>query len=284
MATGRSDEQRGARRLSDGECLALFGRLFPLGLAGEDIRLELAPNGWAQSPLLAAFHPTVDQVWQETMALQKGLRELSESRNKKDAGGNATPVATREEIAASWIENPVDEQRELTSLMGECLWDIFSDNHAVVTGDGRVADLGSFRGSSAFIAKFISGENTDGEKNFYMGSWMIDKRVDLGPVYRLIFTRLRAEDCAWRYSFPRIYLVKFDLPGELKHEFESYSASEGFGAEGKRTENDAEHARQEAELEQLDKAARAEARARQPPETILAYFDIFGQWPRGWPP
>ena len=33
-------------RLSDGECVAVFGRLFPLGFAGDDVVAEIAPQGW----------------------------------------------------------------------------------------------------------------------------------------------------------------------------------------------------------------------------------------------
>lgn len=32
-------------------------------------------------------------------------------------------------------------------------WDVFSDNHEVIAADGRVADIGSFRGASAFRAE-----------------------------------------------------------------------------------------------------------------------------------
>jgi hypothetical protein len=37
-------------------------------------------------------------------------------------------------------------------LVGQCLWNILSDNHEVLAADGRVLDIGSFRASGGFLA------------------------------------------------------------------------------------------------------------------------------------
>ena len=50
---------------TDEELHAEFDRLFPHGFAGQDVFQELAPGGWATSPLLAVFHPSVDQLYEE---------------------------------------------------------------------------------------------------------------------------------------------------------------------------------------------------------------------------
>jgi len=55
----------GRDELSERECEAALDRLFPLGPAGEDVSAQLAPEGWARSPLLAVFHPSVEQVYRE---------------------------------------------------------------------------------------------------------------------------------------------------------------------------------------------------------------------------
>jgi len=38
-------------------------------VAGADVLVELAPEGWEQSPLLACFHPSVERVLQERWQL-----------------------------------------------------------------------------------------------------------------------------------------------------------------------------------------------------------------------
>jgi hypothetical protein len=98
---------------------------------------------------------------------------------------------------------PVDADAELTELIGSCLWDIFSDNNDVVTRDGRVADLGSFRGSSAFIDGYLSrdraGHHEGDDMRFYMGTAFLTGRADLTGSYKLIFRRLRMLGADWIY-------------------------------------------------------------------------------------
>ena len=85
------------------------------------------------------------------------------------------PEPTFEEfLAKNPAENPevsagqvIDEPAE---LLGLCLWDVFSDNHQVIAADGRVVDLGSFRGSAGVIADFFEGE-PDREEESEHGMW-----------------------------------------------------------------------------------------------------------------
>lgn len=62
-------------RLTDAELHALFDRLFPNGFAGDDVLSELAPGGWEQSRLVACFHPSVEQKYEE--AVPSGVRAES---------------------------------------------------------------------------------------------------------------------------------------------------------------------------------------------------------------
>lgn len=39
--------------------------------------------------------------------------------------------------------SPVNQDEEVTELVGLCPWDILSDNHEVIGADGRLADIGS---------------------------------------------------------------------------------------------------------------------------------------------
>ena len=72
-----------ANRLSDHELNVLFDRLFPQGFAGADVLAEVAPEGWEHSPLLACFHPSVEQVFEERLMFHRnteGWRQLARKR------------------------------------------------------------------------------------------------------------------------------------------------------------------------------------------------------------
>lgn len=56
---------------------------------------------------------------------------------------------------------PVRQHEEVTDLVGLCLWDVFSDNHDVITVDGRVADIGSFRGAGAFLDEYLNRDSRE---------------------------------------------------------------------------------------------------------------------------
>ena len=62
---------------TDTECEATFAELFPQGFAGQDVLDQLAPEGWEDSPLVATFHPSLEQVYQETpVESEREVREL----------------------------------------------------------------------------------------------------------------------------------------------------------------------------------------------------------------
>jgi hypothetical protein len=50
----------------------------------------------------------------------------------------------------------VQQNDGITELVGLCLWDTFSDNHEVIAADGRLSDIGSFRGAGAFIDEHLT--------------------------------------------------------------------------------------------------------------------------------
>jgi len=267
-----------APRLSDEECAALFHRLFPQGLSGGDIFAALAPEGWEKSPLLAAFHPSPEQVWEESVAMHENLENLLRARKP---GSERKPAPTLDEIKAEWSAAPVEPEREMTDLLGKCLWKIFSDNHSVIADDGREVDIGSFRGAGGFLADFAGGGRC--YMDFYMGTIWIEGRCDLTPVFEFLFRRLREHGLDWIYSFPALHVVRFDKP-EAEPAIGDYDPSQAVGAEVERKEEDAEFAKLQDELRALDEEARAAARQHPPPETGLAYRNVFGRFPEGWPP
>jgi hypothetical protein len=181
------------KRLTDWELCALFDRLFPDGFAGADVLAEIAPEGWEHSLLLACFHPSVEQRFEEQVAIQRNLDKwwkLSR-RRKGTAALEPRPEPTLDDVRRKHEPSPVNQDEEITELVGLCLWDIFSDNHDVIAADGRVADIGSFPGAGAFLDEYLTRDQErwrDGDyMRFYMGTIWISRRADLTPVYAMIF-------------------------------------------------------------------------------------------------
>lgn len=156
-------------RLTDSECRQLLAELFPSGFGGDDVLRELAPSGWAESPLFAIFHPTPEVVEAESQRMMRNLREVfgkkaasedDEEESDEPSGEDPPTPGGEERNAASQTDPPVQivPQRELRELVGRCLWDIFSDNHEVIAPDGRIVDLGSFRASAGFLAEVLNAE------------------------------------------------------------------------------------------------------------------------------
>ena len=257
--------------LSERECVALVKRLFPRGLAGEDVIAELAPEGWERSPLVALSHPSPEQIHRESVRLHRNLERLAGSRPT----GPPPPEPTPEEIRQGWHDEPVDCQQEVRELVGRCLWDLFADNHRVIAPDGREVHLGSFRGSAHFIADLLNDEiggRRYGYMDIYMGTIWIDDRADLTPVYAMIFRRLAMGGCDWAYAFPRLYAIELEPEGDETADLADRMERE----------------RRRADLQQLLDEGHREAlelaKDRPPPEAVDAYRRVYGKFPRGWPP
>ncbi|MCY3017568.1 MAG: hypothetical protein NTW87_00855 [Planctomycetota bacterium] len=275
-------------RYSEAECAAVFARLFPKGFASDDVLREIAPDGWEKSPLLATFHPSLDQVYEEALRFHENLESLP----RRDKNRPPKPLPTREEVARDHRPAPIEAGREVRELVGRCLWDVFSDNHEVLGPEGRAVDIGSFRGAGAFIADCLNrqtGEPRYDYMDFYMGTLWLNQRADLTPVYRMIFRRLQQQQCDWIYRFPRLSIVDLRplrdaLGQDGRPEWETYSPSEAFAQEVEDRRRDNELAEMQASLEKGFRADVRKALRRPPPSTVEAYRDIYGHFPRGWPP
>src|SRR5260370_29412025 len=128
----------GADSYSDADLEAEFERLFPQGFAGPDVVQDLAPGGWENSPLLAVFHPSPTQSYEEALRLHRNLLKL----RRPDDQRPVPPEPTLDDVARDFRERPVEVDREVRELVGQRLWDVFADSHEVVGPDGRVLDLG----------------------------------------------------------------------------------------------------------------------------------------------
>jgi hypothetical protein len=275
-------------RHSDEELVAEFERLFPHGFAGPDVLEELAPQGWEHSPLVATFHPSAEQLFREASRMHRNLLAL----RRKDDTRPAPAEPTLDEFVGRGPPAPIETDREVRELVGQCLWDVFSDNHEVVAADGRVLDLGSFRASGGFLADVLNTQTQSNEYDylsFYLGTLWLSDRADLTPVYRMIFHRLRARGHDWFYQFPRVYLVdmrplKAALDAEGPSATHAYDPSEAFARELAERERDEEIAAMQERLDETHAEAVEQAVDKPPPPTVCAYRDVYGVFPRGWPP
>lgn len=313
------------------ESEALFADLFPQGFAGDDVLAELAPAGWEHSPLNIVFHPSPEQIYEESSRMHENMRELFAARRAKENDEREEPAPPNlDEIRAQCQTTPGEPQRECRDLVGMCLWDIFSDNHEVIGPDGRVVDLGSFRASAGFLAEQVNNQlghdpgmaearemerfkrmigvtsveailemaRADAEEkaaaqiydymNFYMGTHMVAGRADLAPVYQMIFRRLKAAGCDWRYHFPRLSIVDLrplrDQLEEEKADFTSYNPSAAFAKEQESATHDEEVSEMREKLDEAYRESVEEAQDRPPPRTVEVYRQVFGHLPEGWPP
>jgi hypothetical protein len=134
------DDDRMARttRMTDAELRAFFDRLFPCGFAGADVLAEVAPDGWERSPLVACFHPSLEQRHLEAMTMHRNLERLRAARDQEAYVPSLAP--TVEEMRETCEATAVNAQEELTELIGQCVWDVFSDNHDVIAAGGRHVD------------------------------------------------------------------------------------------------------------------------------------------------
>jgi hypothetical protein len=271
-------------QLTDVELNAFFDQLFPCGFAGADVLSEIAPEGWLCSPLLSCFHPSPEQIFKECLQMHRNIKKLIHDKDQD------RPEPTLEDIRAEWENTPVNVIDEVTELVGRCLWDIFSCNHEVVAADGRLTDIGSFRGASAFLDGFLSRKlekSTSWEGDymrFYMGTIWMQGRVDLSIVYAMIFRRLKLIGADWAYRFPEIHLVDL-MP--LKEGPESptvYSPSKAWMAQREYGQQQAEVEKMRAKLTAMNAQSRKEAMDQPIPSTVREYYYAYGRNPRGWPP
>ena len=279
--------------LTEEQCWELFQRLFPNGLDDPSLVQKLAPEGWERSPLVLVYHPTAEQVYEETLRLRDNLRRLRRKTSPPEEEPQIMLDALRREM-------PVDAPKpakECADLLGCCLWDVFADNHDVRTAEGALVDLGSFRAAAGFIADFRQrrshseawlNERRD-YLEFYLGTWMVRHRADLTPVYELIFRCMQQLGLDWRYVHPRLMLVDLHplheaLESENVPEAVQYDPTENYWRERTEAAHDAEMADLRRNLDEAYKESVEEARHDPPPATVRAYQSVYGRFPAGWPP
>jgi hypothetical protein len=282
-----------AKRLTGTQSWALFAHLFPHGLEDCAVVKELAPEGWDRSPLRLVSHPTAEQVYEESLRIRENLKSLL---RKESVSPEEESPLTLDAVRRDMIDRASNPLEECADLLGCCLWDVFSDNHEVVTAEGSLVDLGSFRATASFIADFRHRYNDSQERfntrgdyiEFYMGTTMVRHRADLTSVYELIFRRMRHIGLSWRYTHPRLYAI--DL-GSLSNQAEDdvpealrYDPTESFWRERQVAEHQTELAKFRQSLDAAYRESVQDACDGPPPATVRAYQQVYGRNPDGWPP
>lgn len=175
------------------DCLALLLALVP---DLTEVMEAVAPMGWAKSTLYQVAHPTPEQRLE---VAQRAYKAVQRFKTEKSADQKTPTLADFQDVETA----PAYPLNELRSILGDCLWDIFSDNNEVVDAQGVVYDLGSFRGSGRFIADFLNQHPAIPEGttfdyiDFYMGSYGRPEPDILTPVYIYLFTGLKVNGCDW---------------------------------------------------------------------------------------
>jgi hypothetical protein len=101
--------------------------------------------------------------------------------------------------------------------------------------------------------------------DFIMGGFWVSERADLTPVYELISRRWKVQSLDWRYRFPELHLIEF--PSERPNGRRSYELE-----------------KMRVDLERAHREAMDDLKLESVPAIVLAYSNIYGIFPRGWPP
>ena len=264
---------------SDEECIGLLHKIFA---DNEALLKSIAPDGWEKSQCIHFFHPTPEQQLAEYNRISDNLARLGK---KTDKVADNEPRKTLSDFQMDNLEN-VNTREEFIRILGEAIWDIFSDNHEVIAEDGKIYGLGSFRGTGDTIAEFINeyyplSEGKLDYMDFYMGSIWISGRASMLPFYKYIFIVLKKYGCNWRYFFPKLGLVNFKKDEPENSDPATYSPLKALEEEldkGK-TETD----KLQEELDKIYEQEYENAKYKPLPVTVLAYKEVYGILPEGHP-
>ncbi len=270
------------REYTKKECNQFFDTLFPNGMASKEIMSDIAPMGWDNSPLNFRHHPTLDEAYKNSVQHHEFMQRIMGAVDPEYAKDHPS----LEDFSKTFeLERPTSES-ELQELIGACVWDIFSDNNDVVC-DGKVYNIGSFRGAAEFIADRLNKTSVKqyDYMNFYMGSFNYtdEDECDVTPIYLWIFNKLKNLGCDWHFHFTQINVVdmgsqkpKEDMP------FDSYDPNKALEQEFKDAEERKEKEAFKAKIEDLNAKEREDALYKPPPAVVQAYKMVYGKFPIGY--
>jgi hypothetical protein len=110
--------------------------------------------------MLACVHPSIEQRYEEAVQLiatsQRCGCASSPERQRTAQRSSFVRTGALRKYAGSTSAAPVRSHEEVTDVVGLCLSDVFSVNHHVIAADGRVVDIGSFRGAGRAPRRRVS--------------------------------------------------------------------------------------------------------------------------------
>ena len=175
-----------------------------------------------------------------------------------------------------------DDEEDVLRVLGTVVWEIFSDNHEVTDAEGKIFDLGSWRGSGGFIADFLNSrfapENTSwfDYMDFY-GGFRGGHDSSLFPLYVYFFQKLRDCKYVWRYSPPALYLIDL-APDKPEEDMQNYNPGSALLADLQKGDQEASKEEARKRIEEGNAEMRAEA-VNTPPLIVLAYKEVHGEMP-----
>lgn len=270
------------KELPQDVCEALLIELFQ---SIPELLQAVAPRGFANSPLTLVFHPTPEQQYKEYCQMSENIAHLQRVMKKPQ---KITPVESFEEFLKDVKNEPVDQPYEIVHILGDCIWNIFSNNHTVFNENAESYDLGSWRGSGRFIADVINklqlvpGKSFD-YMDFYMGGIFRHERADLTPVYEFIFKKLKAKNLDWEYSFPRMGLVTFNKEDDEKDDLTNYDPEEAVKKQLEKEQQRNETEKLQQQFDDIYKSEYEEARYKKPSQEVMAYYNVYHHYPKGHP-
>lgn len=185
------------------------------------------------------------------------------------------------------------ERHRWLHVLGTVLWEVFSSNHEVRSTDGRLYDLGSWRGTGSFIADLLNRLYPDDLDyaldylDFYCGFAFFTRPDEtnpdaadepLHPLFGYVFERLRTHGCTWTYAPPALGLVRLAPPETSDHPAH-YDPTETVRQELEEQEREDRLRSLEEELAEMNARARKQAVER-PPLPVRVYREVYGHWPR----
>lgn len=264
--------------LPDDICKSLLSDLFRSIPALLEI---VSPDGFKNSELVKVYHPTPEQQYREYRFSQ--LRSIKLGRLFKKPF-KIEPTKSYDEFLKAIKPDPIKEEYEIASIFGDCIWDIFSNNHTVLNGQNESYHLGSWRGSGSFIADIINDleiapDSTFDYMDFYMGSFVAQERADLTGVYEFIFKKLKEQELDWEYSFPQLGIIDFERDEQKSDPPEKYNPNQAIKDKIDRNEKKKAVNKLQDDFDRMYE----NARYKKPSQEVLAYFNVFGHWPKGHP-
>ncbi len=217
------------------------------------------------------------------------MKLVSEAANAAEADRSPLSDAEKRE---SWFR-----------LLGNVLWDTFSENNDVLGPEGKRYHLGSWRGTGGFLADYLNailaaegsaaeGSADDGEvsggpfayTDFYMGNGGFRQSEEevrhalIRTLYLRIFERLRGLGFDWQYSPPSTGVVSLPQP-RPEQDPATYNPNAALAAAAEQAEKKASLEALRRDLEKSNAEAFAEAE-RNPPVIVRAYEEVYGRRPR----